>query len=108
MIIEVNKDYKIEIKEDYLVVKDKKLYNTKTKEFEGVEGDIIEFKFSTGGGKELGYRGYVDGYTSDKFVKIRGVDKVHTNIVSKKVEHISSVTDFTDDTVVKTEVVFSD
>ena len=105
MIIEVNKEYKIEVKEDYFIVKDKKLYNTRTKEFEGVEGDIVEFSFTAENGKPSGYRGYVDGYTTDKYVKIRGIEKVHTNILSKKIEHISIVTDFTNETVIESETV---
>ena len=57
-------------------------------------------------GKESGYRGYVDGYTTDKFVKIRGVEKVHTNVMSKKIEHISIISDLIDETIIKAETTF--
>ena len=106
MTIEINREEKLEIKEDYLVVKDKKLYNTKTKEFEGIDGDIVEFNVMAKDGKESGYRGYVDGYTTDKFVKIRGVEKVHTNVMPKKIEHISIIRDIIDETIIKAETTF--
>lgn len=91
MIIEINKDYKIEVKEDYLIVKDRKLYNTKTKSFMGIEGDIVSFSYDKNGIKG-GFRGYVDGYTNGTTVKIRGIGEVYTVTGEMKIEHISSIT----------------
>ena len=91
MKIKVNNEYVMEVNEDYLIVKDKKLYNTKTKKFEGVEGDIISFKYKHSADTIRGYRGYVDGYTNGVSVKIRGINNVFTDLVEQTIEHISTV-----------------
>lgn len=92
MKIKVNGDYVFDIKEDYLMIKDKKLFNTNTKQYEGVEGDIVSFKYKTNSGEIKGYRGYVDGYTNGVSVKIRGINITYTNLVEQKIEHVSTVT----------------
>lgn len=96
MIIKVNTDIEINITEKYLTVKDKKLYNTITKKYEGVEGDIVSFNYIKEDGRKSVYKGYVDGYTNGEKVKIRGVNQVFTQTSDKSVEHISSVTSYSD------------
>ena len=96
MVIKVNTDIEINITEKYLTVKDKKLYNTITKKYEGVEGDIVSFNYIKEDGRKSVYKGYVDGYTNGEKVKIRGVNQVFTQTSDKSVEHISSVTSYSD------------
>jgi hypothetical protein len=96
MVIKVNTDIEINVTETYLIVRDKKLYNTITKKYEGVEGDIVTFDYIKEDGRKGGYKGYVDGYTNGEKVKIRGINQVFTQIGSKNVEHISSVTSYSD------------
>lgn len=79
----------IEVTEKELVVKDKKLYNTKTKEFEGVEADLVEIQYKKDG-KTYGLRGSVGGYTCGSHVVIRP-NYEFNEVTTKKFEHISPV-----------------
>lgn len=91
MIIEVNGgDYRFDVKEDYLIVKNERLFNTKTKKFEGIEGDIISFNYDNGDIKG-GYKGYTEGYTNGVTARIRGIDKTFNVVGEIKVEHISRI-----------------
>ena len=108
MIIKVNSDIEINIAEAYLIVKDKKLYNTITKKYEGVEGDIVSFGFIKEDGKKGNYKGYVDGYTNGEKVKIRGINQVFTQIGEKSIEHISSVTSYSDVTNEEKDILIAE
>ena len=108
MIIKVNTDIEINITETYLIVKDKKLYNTVTKKYEGVEGDIVSFNYIKEDGRKSGYKGYVDGYTNGEKVKIRGIDQVFTQIGDKSVEHISNVTSYSDVTSEEKDILIAE
>jgi len=108
MIIKVNTDIEINITETYLIVKDKKLYNTITKKYEGVEGDIVSFDYIKKDGKKSGYKGYVDGYTNGEKVKIRGINQVFTQIGNKSVEHISSITSYSDVTDEEKDILIAE
>jgi hypothetical protein len=108
MIIKVNTDIEINIAETYLIVKDKKLYNTITKKYEGVEGDIVSFDYIKENGKKGGYKGYVDGYTNGEKVKIRGINQVFTQIGNKSVVHISSVTSYSDVTDEEKDILIAE
>ena len=92
MVIETSNSVKLDIKEDYLVVKDKKLYNTKTKKYEGLDGDIVSFM----NGNML-TKGTVDGYTCGNKVKLRGVDKPFEEVSDVKVEHLLNVVNSDED-----------
>lgn len=92
MTIKVNGDYVFDVTEKSLVVKDGKLYNTETKSFEGVEGDLVEFERIDENGRIMVVRGTVDGYTCGNKVKLRGVDTIY-DVKSKKVTNISSIKD---------------
>ena len=93
MVVKINGDYEVRIKEEELVVKDKKLYNLKTKKYEAADGDIVEFITEKDGVRRW-HRGYVDGYTYGDRIPFRGVDgSEYHNITYKKIEHISTVSD---------------
>ena len=108
MVIKVNTDIEINITETYLIVKDKKLYNTITKKYEGVEGDIVSFDYIKEDGKKSGYKGYVDGYTNGENVKIRGINQIFTQIGNKSVEHISNVTSYSDVTDEEKDILIAE
>jgi hypothetical protein len=93
MVIVVNGgDYRFQVNEDYLEVKNERLYNTKTRSYEGIEGDIISFNYDNDGVKG-GYKGYVDGYTNGVTARIRGIDKTFNVVGPISVTHISRVSD---------------
>ena len=93
MRIEINNDKYLEVNEENLIVKDKRLYNKDTKQFEGVNADIVSFELNENG-KDVTWRGTVDGYTNGSTIKLRGIDKPFKNAKNVKVEHISVVTSF--------------
>jgi hypothetical protein len=96
MVIVVNGgDYKFQVNEDYLEVKNERLYNTKTRSYEGIEGDIISFNYDNDGVKG-GYKGYVDGYTNGVTARIRGIDKTFNVVGPISVTHISRISDVED------------
>ena len=89
MQIKVNDKYKFKVTQEDLTVKDKKLYNTHTKIFEGIDGDIVEFIYEEDGRKVL-ICGSVDGYTHFGTVKIHGREEVYkTDPYTVKIEHLS-------------------
>lgn len=91
MTVKINNELQIDITEDCLIVKDGKLFNTKTKEYEGVEGDIIEF-ITAADGVRVWHRGIVEGYTYCEKIKLRGKDtSKYENVTKKLIEHISNV-----------------
>ena len=93
MVVKINGDYEVRIKEEDIIVKDKKLYNLTTKKFEAADGDIVEFITEKDGVRRW-HRGYVDGYTYGDRIPFRGVFGCdYHNITYKKIEHISSVSD---------------
>lgn len=79
----------IEINEKELIVKNGKLYNTKTKEYEGVEADLITISYEKDG-KVYGLKGSVGGYTCGSHVVIRP-NYEFDNVKEKKIEHIMPV-----------------
>ena len=93
MVVKINEDYEIRIKEEDIIIKDKKLYNLTTKKFEAADGDIVEF-ISEKDGVRRWHRGYVDGYSYGDRIPLRGIFGCeYHNITYKKIEHISSVSD---------------
>ena len=92
MLIEINNSTKIDIKEDWLVVKDGKLYNATTKKYEGIDGDIISFLNGN-----MITKGTVDGYTCNDKIKLRGIDKTYKGVKDIRIEHMSIVTNSEED-----------
>ena len=92
MVVKTSIGKLLDIPEGHLIIKDNRLFNTKTGEFEAVDGDIIEFITKTNDIK-LWHRGFVDGYTNGNNIRLRGVATTeYSNIIHKDIEHISVVT----------------
>jgi len=91
MFIEINGSREVEVTEDFLVVKDKTLFNNKTKQREGLDGDIVTFN-RTSGPHQVWCRGTVDGYTCGNRIKLRGVEKIYDDVFNIKFEHLSTIT----------------
>ncbi len=72
MYIEVDNCKVINVVEKCLIVKDKRLYNTVTKQFEGVEGDGVTICYLNAVGEKCWVSGTVEGYTCNRRVKLRG------------------------------------
>lgn len=89
MHVIVNCVKKIEVINPDIIVKDKRLYNTKTDSYEGVDGDSVSFDAETKFGL-MSIKGIVDGYTDGSYVKIRGVDTPY-NAPRKNVQRVSVV-----------------
>ena len=88
MQIKVNNEYIIDIADDEdLTIVNKRLYNKKTKSYEGIDGDIVSFISNN-----RIYKGTVDGYTHGGKVKFRGVDTIYTDVQDKRVDHVSVIT----------------
>ena len=89
MKIKVNSNiYNVSEKE--LTVKNNRLYNTKTKEYEGVEGDLIYLKYEKDG-KIHHIGGSVGGYTCGNHAVIRP-NLEYNEVKEKKIEHLMPVT----------------
>ena len=108
MKILVSNGFEIEINEEHLVVKDNKLYNTETNNYEGVEGDCVTFTTFLPSGHSVQTRGVVNGYTDGDVVKIRGVKLPYVHVMDKMVEHTYTVTSLEEEKSFKTDVVFAD
>ena len=95
MKIEVNKNLVLDIKEEHLIIKNNKLYNTITKQVEGVDGDIVTFPILNEKGTKTLVRGTVDGYTCGNMVKLRGVEKPYSALEGepKVFEHLTKITE---------------
>ena len=98
-------DTVIDVVENHLEVKDKRLYNTVTKKYEGIDGDLATFIIKHENGKMYEHRGTVDGYTCSGHIKFRGDDKVYDGVPNIRIDHVSVVTDF-EPTVVECSVTF--
>lgn len=108
MKILVSNGFEIEVAEKHLIVKDNKLYNTETKKYEGVEGDIVTFVTQLPSGHKVQTRGVVDGYTDGDTVKLRGVKLPYVYVTDKTVEHTYTVISLEEEKSLKTDVVFAD
>ena len=95
MVIEINENLILTVFEKCLIVKDGKLFNTNTNEFEAIEGDKVRFCFVSDFGIDCWICGTVDGYTCNRRIKLKGVRELYaTKQGSKKtIEHLSKITD---------------
>ena len=90
MKIKINNERVIDILDDEnLVVANKRLYNKKTKSFEGIDGDLVSFTI----GDRI-HKGTVEGYTNDGTISIRGDKTIYKGVKGKKIDHISVITSF--------------
>ena len=94
MVIEVNGSKQIEITEDNLVIKNGRLFNNVTKQYEGIDGDRVTFLSLISPNSKCLTSGTVDGYTCGQRVKLSGVDVPYEAIEgsTKEIEHISTIT----------------
>lgn len=91
MTIIVNNEKTFDVNENCLVVKNNKLYNKTTKEYEGVDGDIVSFERMSDKHTIIITKGTVDGYTCGKHIKMKGIDKPFTDCERIRYEHVSVV-----------------
>jgi hypothetical protein len=89
MNIKVNGSYIFEVNEKELTVKNRKLYNLKTKSYEGVESDIATFEVEQDG-KTIIKSGPIQGYTYNGHVVIRP-NCEYNGVKIKTIDHVSSV-----------------
>ena len=108
LVVKLDNGVLVSIKEDHFVVKDKKLYNAKTKQFEGVDGDRVYFTTFLCGGTKCITSGNVDEYTNEERIKLKGVKKTYENFRDVNIEHFHSVEVYTDDNSVVLEPIFAD
>ena len=83
----------INVGEDFLEVKNKRLYNNVTKRFEGLDGDVGSFTCKHDDGNTYVHRGTIDGYTCSGTVKFRGSDTIYRDVSDLRIEHISVIVD---------------
>lgn len=95
MKIEINNSKVLDIKEEHLIIKNNKLYNNVTKQYEGVDGDRVTFYVKAASGAKCWTTGTIDGYTCDRIVKIRGVEQPYEIAEGclKIIDPISRITD---------------
>ena len=95
MKIVINNSKTINVIEQCLVVKNNKLFNTMTNQYEGIDGDSIEFITTDSSGEQCVIRGIVKGYTCNRRIELRGVHAVYAtaNGTGKNITHISSITE---------------
>lgn len=94
MKIEINNSNILDIAEEHLVIKNNRLYNNATKQYEGIEGDRVTFYTRTASGAKCFTSGTVDGYTCGRKVKLLGVSKAYeiAEDCIKIIDHISKIT----------------
>lgn len=95
MLIRLDNGKSINVVEKCLTVINGKLYNTDTQQYEGLDGDKVEFYFTNQHGHQCWVRGTVDGYTCNRRIKLQDVNELYaTSLNSKKIiNHISKVVD---------------
>lgn len=93
MLIRLNNGKSINVVEKCLTVINGKLYNTDTQQYEGLDGDKVEFYFTNQHGHQCWVRGTVDGYTCNRRIKLQDVNELYaTSLNSKKtIEHNSTI-----------------
>ena len=95
MRIEINNSKTINVIEKNLIVKNNKLYNVVTNEYEAPDGDRIQFCTVLANGKKAWIGGTVDGYTCNRRIKLKGDGSLYASLQStgKVVERHSTITD---------------
>lgn len=95
MHIEINNSKTLTIVEQNLIVKNHRLYNTVTDDYEALDGDKIQFciKTPTGGRQWIG--GIVEGYTCNRRIKLKGVNELYAAdpTAGRVIERCSVITD---------------
>lgn len=72
MLIRLNNGRVLNVLDKCLIVKNGKLYNVVTKQYEGVDGDDVNFCIPTTSGGKCWVFGVVDGYTCNRRIVMKG------------------------------------
>lgn len=95
MKIVINNSKTINIPEASLIVKNNRLFNIMTNEYEGLHGDKITFCALGNNGKKYWASGKVDGYTCNRRIKLQGIADLFACAIGteKTITHRSLITD---------------
>lgn len=95
MKIVINNSKTIDIVEACLVVKNNKLFNIMTNEYEGIDGDSIEFVTLDNNGEQSVVKGIVKNYTCNRRIELKDVNCLYATVngTGKSITHISSITE---------------
>ena len=95
MRIEINNSKTLTIVEQNLIVKNHRLYNTVTDEYEALDGDKVQFCIKTETGGRQWISGIVEGYTCNRRIKLKGVNELYAAEPSawKVIARCSAITD---------------
>ena len=95
MTIEINNSKTVNVAEYSLIVRDKKLFNIVTNEFEAIDGDKITFCALDIHNHKFWVSGTVDGYTCNRRIKLKNVNELFACAIGtrKTIVHNSIITD---------------
>ena len=95
MKIVINNSKTIDIVEECLVVKNNKLFNIMTNEYEGIDGDSIEFVTLDNNGEQSVVKGIVKNYTCNRRIELKDANCLYSTVsgTGKSITHISSITE---------------
>ena len=93
MLIRLNNGRILNVVDKCHIVKNGKLYNVVTKEYEGVEGDEVSFCVSTTSGGICWVFGTVEGYTCSRRIVMKGSKTPYAikEGTSKEIKHKSRI-----------------
>ena len=94
MQIEINHDKTITILEPNLVIRNGKLFNTDTNEYEAINGDKVEFSTTDCKGNHFWISGIVQGYTCNRRIQLKGSAELYAcdSNVKKIITHRAIIT----------------
>ena len=94
MKIMINNNKLLDVTEKCLVVKNNKLFNVSTNEYEAIDGDSVEFITQDNRGEQFVLRGTVKGYTCNRRIELKGSSCLYAmvNGTGKNITHLSSIT----------------
>ena len=95
MEIVINNSKLFRIAEKCLVVKNNKLFNVATNEYEAIDGDSIEFITLDRRGEQCVIKGIVKGYTCNRRVELKGSNCLYATVngTGKNITHMSVITE---------------
>ena len=95
MKIVINNSKTVYIIEACLVVKNKKLFNIMTNEYEAIDGDSIEFITLDKNGEQTVMSGTVKNYTCNRRIELKDANCLYATVngTSKNITHLSTITE---------------
>ena len=93
MIVKLNTGKVLNVVEKSLIVRNGKLFNVVTKQYEGVDGDDINFCVPTTSGGKCWVFGVVEGYTCNRRIVMKGSKTPYAMMegTEKNIKHKSRV-----------------